>query len=92
MIGYEPIKGSNGSPQSYLINGTNFSSHLFQLPTDQCQWYLAQTPHGGQAINCAMGDGRVTTVSHGTTTWDIALWVAPPGGKDLPLDDSWASN
>jgi prepilin-type processing-associated H-X9-DG protein len=92
MIGYETIKDSTGNAKAYVVNPANLSQHIFQLPTDQCQWNLAQTPHGGQAINCGMGDGSVHTITHGTTTWDVALWVSPPNGKDLPLDDNWGAN
>ena len=92
MIGFEQ-KPSATYGFAYVPDATNLSKHIFQLPTDQCNPYLAQTPHSGQAINCAMGDGRVITVSHGTATWDTAIWLRPPTGLiDLPLDDSWANN
>jgi prepilin-type N-terminal cleavage/methylation domain-containing protein len=82
----------------YMDNGKMYDptkpagTYQFQLPNETCNPFRAQTPHGGQAINCAMGDGRVISVSHGTTTWEISLWTQAPGGKDLPLDENWSNN
>jgi prepilin-type N-terminal cleavage/methylation domain-containing protein/prepilin-type processing-associated H-X9-DG protein len=90
MIGFSPAGAMTGNWQIY--EPQLLGHYLFQLPNEPCNPYLAQTPHGGQAINAAMGDGSVHTISHGTTTWEIALWVQAPNGKDLPLDDSWSNN
>src|SRR5438105_693039 len=97
MVGYV-IDQRSKSPALYphVPSDQNQQTYLFQLPTDVCNPFLAQTPHGGQAINCAMGDGRVISVSHGTTTWETALWVKPPATdptvtRDIPLDDNWSN-
>src|SRR5207244_13071765 len=99
MIGFyiDPKSGSPG-PYPHIPADTTQQTYLFQLPTDpQCNPFLARTPHGGQAINCAMGDGRVISVSRGTTTWETAFWLKPPGTDatvaiDIPLDDNWSNN
>jgi prepilin-type N-terminal cleavage/methylation domain-containing protein len=96
MVGF--IFSQSGIPVAYPHAASDITQQqwLFQLPTDQCDPFKAQTPHAGQAINCAMGDGRVISVSRGTTTWETALWLKPPGTQgatmDLPLDDNWANN
>jgi prepilin-type processing-associated H-X9-DG protein len=102
MIGfYQTAPGGVMGPYRATPTGGSAPSQsnwIFQLPSEsatQCNPFLAQTPHAGQAINCAMGDGSVKTVSHGTTTWDVALWPAPNAasgvvGGDLPLDSDWS--
>jgi prepilin-type N-terminal cleavage/methylation domain-containing protein len=101
MVGYYPNMSPNSvgvSSYVHVPSDTKQTTYLFQLPTDEpCNPFLARTPHAGQAINCAMGDGRVITVSHGTNTWETAFWLTPPNtdptvSRDLPLDDSWANN
>jgi prepilin-type N-terminal cleavage/methylation domain-containing protein len=88
MIGFDRQLDANGNPRPYQVG----QSYQFQLPTDQCDPFLAQTPHGGQAINCAMGDGRVIAVARSTVTWEVALWLRPPAGTtDLPLSDEWSN-
>ena len=98
MVGFVfDSKSGAAVPYPHQVSDTTQQTYLFQLPTDQCNPFLAQTPHGGQAINCAMGDGRVITVSRGTQTWETALWATPPGTdatvvRDIPLDDNWSNN
>jgi prepilin-type N-terminal cleavage/methylation domain-containing protein len=99
LIGFRvELSGTTSPYPATNLSGSTppVSPWIFQLPGEPCNPFKAQTPHGGQAINCAMGDGRVITVSHGTTTWETALWVAPnPAsgvqGGDLPLDSDWAN-
>jgi prepilin-type N-terminal cleavage/methylation domain-containing protein/prepilin-type processing-associated H-X9-DG protein len=57
-----------------------------QPQDNACNPYMAQSPHSGNVINVAMGDGRVITVSTGTTTW-IAALMREAGGP--VLDDEW---
>jgi len=98
MVGFVFDQRSGGPvPYPYVASDTSQLTYLFQLPTDVCNPFLAQTPHAGQSINCAMGDGSVRTVSHGTTTWETAFWLTPPnvlglGGTDIPLDSEWSGN
>jgi len=97
MVGYVIDQRSKSpAPYPHVPSDQNQQTYLFQLPTDVCNPFLAQTPHGGQAINAAMGDGRVITVSHGTTTWETSLWIKPPATdpsvvRDIPLDDNWSN-
>src|SRR5262249_19738073 len=92
MVGYTmDMKTGGPVPYPHVAADQTQQTYLFQLPTDVCNPFLAQTPHGGQAINCAMGDGRVVSVSHGTTTWETSFWLKPPATdptvvKDIPLD------
>jgi prepilin-type N-terminal cleavage/methylation domain-containing protein/prepilin-type processing-associated H-X9-DG protein len=98
MIGFVFDQKSVGPvPYPHHPSDTQQQNYLFQLPTDVCNPFLAQTPHGGQAINCAMGDGSVRTVSRGTTTWETSFWLKPPATDpsttiDIPLDDTWGNN
>jgi prepilin-type N-terminal cleavage/methylation domain-containing protein len=97
MVGYTVDMKSGGPvPYPHIAADQAQQTYLFQLPTDVCNPFLAQTPHAGQAINCAMGDGRVISVSHGSTTWETAFWLKPPATdptvvKDIPLDDTWSN-
>jgi prepilin-type N-terminal cleavage/methylation domain-containing protein len=93
LVGFMPSATGPVSYQHILTDATQ-QSYLYQLPNDKsgCNPFLAQTPHSGQAINCAMGDGRVMTVSHGTNTWETALWIKAPNGlSDIPLSDEWSN-
>jgi prepilin-type N-terminal cleavage/methylation domain-containing protein len=88
MVGFDYV---GGVAVPYLPTKT----YPFQLPNEassQCNPLLAQTPHAGQAINCAMGDGRVVSVS-GTKTWEAAFWLSVPRGVqfDIPLDETWSN-
>jgi prepilin-type N-terminal cleavage/methylation domain-containing protein/prepilin-type processing-associated H-X9-DG protein len=98
MVGFVFNQKEGGPvPYTHSPSDPTQQQYLFQLPTDVCNPFLAQTPHGGQSINCAMGDGSVRNVSRGTTTWETAFWLKPPGTDptttiDTPLDDNWGNN
>jgi prepilin-type N-terminal cleavage/methylation domain-containing protein/prepilin-type processing-associated H-X9-DG protein len=71
----------------YVAGNLVPNTAIFQSqPADgNCDPFRAQSPHGGQVINVCMGDGRVITVSSGTTTWGAALERV---GTDI-LDTEW---
>jgi prepilin-type N-terminal cleavage/methylation domain-containing protein len=90
--------GKNYAPMTGFTYGTDGTSGALRINTDifqpqppdnGCNPMRAQSPHGGNVINVCMGDGRVITVSTGTTTWAGALRRVPVGdGTDI-LDSEW---
>jgi len=69
-------------------NAAEYAANFFQTQpkNDECNPFVAQSPHGGNVINVCMGDGRVITVSSATTTWAPATRRTAGGAV---LDGEW---
>jgi prepilin-type N-terminal cleavage/methylation domain-containing protein len=82
MIGYTMQNGDPVAPDTD-------ADQKFQTSFDtNCDPWKPQTPHGS-IINVGMGDGRVISVSQGTTTWSSALRLGLSGSGLTVLDDEW---